>query len=129
MRRIQGKTEIIGDDTTEIPSQPKNELHPQVSPNESDTTPSTEEAIGATARLVHPMVTRLKSGAIQPKNVFASLTKMGDTAFPSNANEAFEIPHWNKAMKSEYDPLLRNDTWYLVPHADQNLVDSKWIFN
>ena len=33
-------------------------------------------------------------------------------------------------MSKEFDALLRNGTWDLVPHTiDQNLVGCKWVFH
>lgn len=31
-------------------------------------------------------------------------------------------------MSEEFDELLRNDTWDLVPKSNQNLVGCKWVF-
>jgi histone deacetylase 1/2 len=39
------------------------------------------------------------------------------------------IPHWRAAMKLEYNALLRNETWTLVPPPSRvNVIDSKWVF-
>jgi hypothetical protein len=36
---------------------------------------------------------------------------------------------WQLVMSEEYDALLKNDTWTLVPsRPGMNLVDCKWIF-
>lgn len=43
-------------------------------------------------------------------------------------SEALEIPEWRKAMDKEYDALIKNQTWHLVPHRNQNLIDCKWVF-
>lgn len=31
-------------------------------------------------------------------------------------------------MNVEYNALLKNGTWTLVPHTSQNVVDCRWIF-
>ncbi|XP_059447501.1 uncharacterized mitochondrial protein AtMg00820-like [Corylus avellana] len=37
--------------------------------------------------------------------------------------------NWHKAMNSEFDTLLKNDTWCLVPASEaHNLVGCKWVF-
>jgi histone deacetylase 1/2 len=39
------------------------------------------------------------------------------------------IPHWREAMETEYQALLRNETWRLVPpRPGLNVIDSKWVF-
>ena len=36
---------------------------------------------------------------------------------------------WRHAMNLEFDALLRNQTWTLVPsHPSQNLIGCKWVF-
>ena len=41
-------------------------------------------------------------------------------------SQALKDPRWHQAMSEEFDALLRNGTWDLVPRtADQNLVGCK----
>nr|GFB12785.1 retrovirus-related Pol polyprotein from transposon TNT 1-94 [Tanacetum cinerariifolium] len=36
---------------------------------------------------------------------------------------------WHQDMKEEYDALLKNGTWSLVPRASNtNIVDEKWVY-
>ena len=36
---------------------------------------------------------------------------------------------WRQAMNLEFDALLQNHTWTLVPsHPSQNLIGCKWVF-
>ena len=45
---------------------------------------------------------------------------------PTCVSQAFKDPRWCQAMSEEFDVLLRNGTWDLVPRtADQNLVGCK----
>lgn len=38
-------------------------------------------------------------------------------------------PHWRHAISEEFDALIRNGTWYLVPPPrGQNIIDCKWLF-
>jgi hypothetical protein len=38
-------------------------------------------------------------------------------------------PNWKVVMVDEYNALLRNKTWTLVPPAsDHNVIDYKWVF-
>jgi hypothetical protein len=43
--------------------------------------------------------------------------------------EALKVSHWHKAMREEYEALIKNGTRTLVPsQSGINLVDCKWIF-
>lgn len=35
---------------------------------------------------------------------------------------------WKVAMDVEFDALLRNNTWHLVPLAAQNVIYCKWVY-
>jgi histone deacetylase 1/2 len=51
------------------------------------------------------------------------------TAGPRNYQAAMSIPHWRAAMDDEFQALLRNNTWRLVPpQSGINIIDSKWVF-
>lgn len=48
---------------------------------------------------------------------------------PSSYSEAKSYSHWHSAMDDEYQALLQNQTWNLVPLASHvNVVGSKWVF-
>jgi histone deacetylase 1/2 len=48
---------------------------------------------------------------------------------PRNYQAAMAVPHWRAAMELEYQALLRNETWTLVPPPPRvNVIDSKWVF-
>ena len=51
---------------------------------------------------------------------------------PTNIEDAFSGEHshqWKEATKSEYDSLVGNNTWELVPPPDgKNVVGSRWVF-
>jgi hypothetical protein len=43
--------------------------------------------------------------------------------------EALSSPNWKDAMVDEYNALMRNKTWTLVPPAPgRNVIDCKWVF-
>ncbi|RVW71349.1 Retrovirus-related Pol polyprotein from transposon RE1 [Vitis vinifera] len=43
--------------------------------------------------------------------------------------QALKYPKWHLAMSEEYDALVRNGTWELVPsYSIHNIVGCKWIF-
>ncbi|XP_071679680.1 uncharacterized protein [Lolium perenne] len=48
---------------------------------------------------------------------------------PANHHDALRVPQWRDAMEQEYQALLRNNTWTLVPPPSKvNIIDSKWVF-
>ncbi|KAD6794805.1 hypothetical protein E3N88_05701 [Mikania micrantha] len=48
---------------------------------------------------------------------------------PSSFTVANKSPEWRKAMAEEFDALVRNGTWSLVPCAkNTNVIDSKWVY-
>jgi hypothetical protein len=55
-----------------------------------------------------------------------------DVNEPVTINEAFSGEHsaeWRNATKSEYDSLIDNHTWDLVPPPEgKNVVGSRWVF-
>jgi histone deacetylase 1/2 len=83
--------------------------------------------------------TRSKSGIVRRKEhmdetVAWLATCLADaqadpTAEPRNYQAAMSIPHWRVAMEDEFQALLRNNTWRLVPpKSGINIIDSKWVF-
>ena len=43
---------------------------------------------------------------------------------------ALADPQWKQAMKNEFQALLKNNTWDLVPYSDAlNVVQNKWVFH
>ncbi|XP_049397271.1 uncharacterized mitochondrial protein AtMg00820-like [Solanum stenotomum] len=48
---------------------------------------------------------------------------------PVTVKQACKDPQWRQAMQSEFDALMSNKTWDLIPPSDhQNIVEDKWIF-
>ncbi len=51
------------------------------------------------------------------------------TAEPTTTTQALRHPHWKQAMIDEYEAVLHNGTWELVPYtSSQNIVGYKWPF-
>jgi hypothetical protein len=51
------------------------------------------------------------------------------TQEPTCFSNAVSIPEWRNAMQLEFNALLHNQTWSLVPpHGSQNPVGCKWVF-
>ena len=48
---------------------------------------------------------------------------------PSNYEEAVERKQWKDAMIEEYQLIMKNDVWDVVPRPDgKSVVTSKWIY-
>jgi len=48
---------------------------------------------------------------------------------PSTITQALKFPEWRQACSAEFDALLHNGTWTLVPKINnQNSVACKWLF-
>ena len=49
---------------------------------------------------------------------------------PSSVRGALSDLNWRSAMQAEYDALIANDTWSLVPWPPGvNMVTDKWVFH
>ncbi|KAK5784915.1 hypothetical protein PVK06_039456 [Gossypium arboreum] len=71
------------------------------------------------------MQTKSKSGVYKPK-LFSSVVTEKE---PASITEAFKSPQWTAAAQAEYQALLSNRIWDLVPlPVDQRAVGCKWIF-
>lgn len=47
---------------------------------------------------------------------------------PSCVTQALKHKEWRDAMSDEFNALLQNHTWDLVPKTTQNLLRNKWVF-
>jgi len=71
------------------------------------------------------MTTRAKSGLRFPFVYTASSL----SPVPRSYRGGLADPNWRAAMQEEYDALLMNHTWDLVPRPPQsNVVSGKWVF-
>ena len=72
------------------------------------------------------MIIRSQTGSLKPK-AFLSLS---DTSEPSCYTQAVKDPKWRQAMLDEYDAMVKNKTWTLVPPSSScaNLVGTKWVY-
>ena len=47
----------------------------------------------------------------------------------SSFQEAVQEPTWVDAMVEEYDSIVRNSAWKIVPRSvDKSVVGSRWIY-
>lgn len=73
-------------------------------------------------RNIHPMVTRLKAGIHKPK-LYNTIASSPLPTKPTFVKAALESPLWREAMHNEYDALIRNNPWELVPcNRNENII-------
>ena len=49
---------------------------------------------------------------------------------PSSFEEDVEDPTWVDAMVEEYDSIVKNSAWEIVPRPEgKSVVGSRWIYN
>ncbi|XP_023750084.1 uncharacterized protein LOC111898393 [Lactuca sativa] len=103
-------------------------------PPSTTTTPSGSNPLPITSqtpsvpptRTIH---TRSMSGISKPKQHYNLHTSTSISPIPRNPIEALKNPDWNKAMTDEFQALIDNKTWELVPkHNNMNIVRSMWIY-
>ncbi|KAK0572541.1 hypothetical protein LWI29_033229 [Acer saccharum] len=75
--------------------------------------------------------TRSKNQVFKPKTIFDLhvTTHPVPSTEPTTMLQARKFLEWRNAMSAEYDALVKNGTWTLVPsHSSQNVIGCKWIF-
>jgi histone deacetylase 1/2 len=76
--------------------------------------------------------TRLQSGVSKLKKFTDGIIRYAyfcSTSEPSSIAEAFSDSRWKAAMADEYDAMIKNSTWHLIPSAPgQNVIDCKWVY-
>jgi hypothetical protein len=64
-----------------------------------------------------------------PKALLAATASASSLPEPTCFTTASKDPNWRNAMNVEFDALLKNQTWSLVPPSpNQNIVGCKWVF-
>lgn len=75
----------------------------------------------------HPIVTRSKANITHKKHLYVNFPILLE---PSYYKEARGIPGWNNVMKIEFEAIVRNNTWTLVPKPlDCKPITTKWLYN
>ncbi|KAK2355223.1 hypothetical protein QL285_092651 [Trifolium repens] len=75
-------------------------------------------------------VTRSQHNIFKPNQKYYGLhTQVTKSPLPKNPVSALQDPNWKMAMDDEYNALIENKTWDLVPRPpDVNVIRSMWIF-
>ncbi|GJX60751.1 ribonuclease H-like domain-containing protein [Tanacetum coccineum] len=76
----------------------------------------------------HSMVTRSQSGIVKPiERLYLHTSNL--SLIPKSSFIALKDPNWCNAMYDEYNALVKDGTWILVPRSSNvNLVQSMWLF-
>ena len=73
-------------------------------------------------------MTRTQTVLVPPLN-YKGLSAMSTSPLPANYRSVLADPNWRAAMADEYQALLDNNTWRLVPRPPgANIVIDKWLF-
>lgn len=75
------------------------------------------------------VVTRSQHGIFKPNKKYSMHTAIGRSPLPRNPIAALRDPNWKMAMDDEYNDLIENKAWELVPRPPHvNVIRSMWIF-
>lgn len=101
-------------------------------PTPTHVPPSTSESIPSSAPLrSHPLVTRAQNDIhepIQKLNLHTNTRISSLSHLSCNYLEGFRHLNWLNEMKDEYDELISNGTWVLVPQPhNTNVVTCIWL--
>lgn len=81
----------------------------------------------------HRPVTRLQQGIRKPKVYTDGTIRYSNLAATPEESptlqQALVDKNWKRAMDVEFEALLKNKTWHLVPpQKGRNIVDYKWVY-
>ncbi|KAJ4767896.1 Gag/pol [Rhynchospora pubera] len=109
-----------------------NSSHLPISHSVASSSTSSSSSTMVTSSSSHPMTTRSKDHTRRSRkfpDFVAFLATTPTDADPTNFAQASKQPQWQEAMTKEFQALLQNKTWILVPPpVDQHIVGCKWIF-
>jgi histone deacetylase 1/2 len=84
------------------------------------------------AASVHRPATRSQSGIHKDKIYTDGTVRYGfltTTGEPSTTDEALADNNWKEAMELEYNALMKNKIWHLVPpQRGRNVIGCKWVY-
>jgi hypothetical protein len=75
------------------------------------------------------MRTHAQDGIFKTKRLFNLSALTTPSPIPSNYRSALNDPHWREAMRSEFNALVENSTWQLIPRPPgANVISGKWVY-
>lgn len=115
---------------TPTPSQPNPPDNPISSPHPSPSSPSsTSSPPEASPTPLPPRNRKLNPKYFNPKLINTStLHHIPSTVEPTTHTQALKDPQWRCAMDLEFNVLLKNGTWELVPPHSHKPIGFKWVF-
>ncbi|KAL2471714.1 Retrovirus-related Pol polyprotein from transposon RE1 [Abeliophyllum distichum] len=121
----EDRNELIGDTTKEL-SHNNKELEPASDNDQQTACSEIRHESKISSQVQHPMITKGKAGIFKPK-VYSSKS-IEYNLEPKNVAEVMMNKDWSKAIKEEYDALMKNRTSKLVPFLPSyNIVGNKWV--
>ncbi|GKU98153.1 hypothetical protein SLEP1_g11189 [Rubroshorea leprosula] len=110
-----------------VPPSPASPTPAPASPGSAPSSPLPPPPI---THRTHPMITRSLNNIFKPKQMhLATKHPLPVPVEPSCVSQAVCHPHWRRAMSEEFDALVRQGTWDLVPPSPtQNVIGCKWVF-
>jgi hypothetical protein len=124
---ISAVTPVHAPTPAETPaSTPNFAVTPSTAPTSA--APIPPSPLPAPVQNTHPMQTRSKLGIFKPKTCYKA--QLDYTLIePPSFKIATQISQWCQAMQDEYDALIRQGTWSLVPPPrNHNIVGCKWVY-
>ncbi|KAI3751228.1 hypothetical protein L2E82_22276 [Cichorium intybus] len=74
-------------------------------------------------------ITRSQHDIFKPKTPFNLSTSVSRSPLPKNPVHALRDVNWKMAMEDEFNALMKNKTWELVPRPPNvNVIRCMWIF-
>jgi hypothetical protein len=79
------------------------------------------------------MITRSQDVSLPPRRFAitkhpAAFTISAALKEPTSFSQANKDPKWRKAMQEEFQALMDNHTWELVPHPQRHVIGCKWVY-
>lgn len=121
-------------------SAPEQPVQPASAPTPRTSTPSTAPAPSAPpgdpasalapAQPAPAAPTRAQHGIHRPQTSYGyTATATSPSAPPTSVRAAMHDPEWLAAMQEEYNALMHNRTWSLIPHPEgAHAITGKWLF-
>lgn len=98
-------THTISPATSQVPNLPQSEPSPTQPSSQINIPPPNPSHV----------TTRSQHNIFKQFFFFYYIAQLSPTLTPTTFRQPTKYPHWRAAMKDEFDALLRNRTWELVP--------------
>lgn len=97
---------------------------------DSDPSPTkTSNPHPSTSATLHRIVTRSQNNIYKSQRIFDDTAHVTSEIPPQIFKQADKLPRWKQAIKIEFDTLMKNQTWVLVPpNQSNNVVSRRWLY-